>query len=186
MKNFFRNKHVSTKKWARLTKFNFRKECPLRKIDRKIRGVIDPFNILIVDSHIGVQELLKEEFESENYRVRATGEAVSVPELIRTWHPEIVILDPFLKGENRWDLLRLIKARFPHTPVLIVTAYAGLNDMSDLSEADGCVIKSSACIDELKEKVAAILKTKVARSAQFETRRYFPQMIPAHRAGNLG
>ncbi len=128
-------------------------------------------SILIIDSHPGVQELLAEEFLSEGCRVAVTGEPDQVGNLVHACRPEMVILDPFLKGQDRCDVFRLLKTNFPHLPVLIVTAYVGANSI--FSEADGTVFKSSSCVGEVKRKAAAILKRRSGHFRRSE-RRCFP------------
>lgn len=115
--------------------------------------------ILIIDGHRSVRELLEEEFASEGYRVRGLGE----PELPAgpgiDFTPDLVVLDPFINGMDRWDVLGSLKRRFPRSPVLIFTAYDGYRQDPRLSEADGFFVKSFCC-DELKEKVADVLQRK--------------------------
>jgi CheY-like chemotaxis protein len=176
--------------WKKLPKFiHLRKEGSFRKwVHRKAGGQITVPNILIVDGHAGVQELLREEFVSEGCRVVATGDPDYLRALIQSFRPHLVVLDPFLNGKNRWDLLAFLKSSYPRLPVLIVTAYAESNDEPCFSEADGCVIKSSTCFAEVKKKAGAILRRRPSRFRMSEGARYFSGFgaVPRPRLGTAG
>ena len=75
--------------------------------------------------------------------------------------PDLVLLDLYLNGLEGWDVLREIKRKDSHVPVLIVTAYDNYVDDPRLSEADGYILKSFNNIENLKKKVVEILDRKV-------------------------
>ncbi len=153
------------------------------RLHRRGGGQITVPNILILDSHAGVQELLREEFLAEGCRVVATGDPGDLYGLIQSCRPHLVILDPFLKGEHRWDVLHALKTSYPHLPVLIVTAFAVPDEAQSLSAADGYVMKSSTCIGEIKRKAGAILARRVRRFRKTEGARFLLQWAPAPPSG---
>ena len=116
--------------------------------------------ILIIDDQPHLRELLSEELEDEGYGVESIGGAESLTRYLRDFKPDLVLLDLYLKGFEGWDVLHDIKSRYPHLPVLIVTAYDSYVDDPRVSEADGYVIKSFIALDDLKQKIAHILGTK--------------------------
>ncbi len=163
--------------WRGIPRFiRLRRKGSLRsRVHRRGGGQFTVPNILIVDSHAGVQELLREEFLAEGCRVVATGEPDHLYALVQSCRPHLVVLDPFLNGERRWDVLRALKTSYPHLPVLIFTAFAVPSEAPCFSEADGYVMKSSTCMGEVKRKAAAILTRRIRRFRNGEGARFLPQ-----------
>ena len=118
-------------------------------------------SILIV-ADPGVRELLAEELAFDGYTVMNTGDGETAGEIIRFSKPALVILDPLLPGQYRWDLLMNIKKDDPCLPVLIVTDFACHIQDPHLVLADGYLNKDSYVNDsytgELREKITKMLK----------------------------
>ena len=127
-------------------------------------------NILIADGQPCVRELLSEEMAHEGHRVWCVGDAKSILEHLRDSRPDLVLLDLYIDGRVRWDVLHVIKNNNPDLPVLIFTAYDSFAEDARLSQADGYIVKSFVAIDKLKEKVAEILKWKVAGHKAHESK----------------
>lgn len=128
--------------------------------------------ILIVDDHQIVRELLAEELIDEGYRVVSTGDAESVIGRLRSSRPDLVLIDVYLDGADRWDVIPHIKSQNPRLPVIIFTAYDRFVDDPRLSMADGYAIKS-VCLDELKQKIADVLRQKPAPQGKAEAKSQF-------------
>ena len=114
-------------------------------------------NMLIVDDQPHMQQLLCEELMDEGYSVESVANAESVQRYLEDSKPDLVLLDLYLNGFEGWDVLHDIKSKYPHLPVLIVTAYDTYADDPRLSEADGYVVKSFDVIESLKRKIADLL-----------------------------
>jgi DNA-binding NtrC family response regulator len=117
-------------------------------------------NILIVDDQPHLQELFSQEFADEGHTIAGLSDAQSVMGYLSNSKADLVLLDLYLNGFEGWDVLHDIKSRYPHLPVLIVTAYDSHVDDARVSEADGYVIKSFIALDKLKQKIAHILGPK--------------------------
>ena len=113
--------------------------------------------ILIIDDQPHLQELLSVELMDEGLKVVSVTDAQSVSKYLQDSRPDLVLLNLYLKGFERWDILRDIKAKYPGVPVIIVTAYDGFVNDPRLSEADGYVIKNFDALDRLKEVIARVL-----------------------------
>ena len=141
-------------------------------------------NILVVDDQPCVRELLSEELAQEGHRVSSVSDAKLIWQHLTDPRPDLVLLDIYLDGCTRWDLLRDVKNRDPDLPVLIFTAHDSVAEDPRLSQADGYVIKSFAALDTLKQKVAEILKWKKASHKAKDTktaeRAYLLHLGPAH------
>lgn len=115
-------------------------------------------NILIVDDQPHLQELFSEELVDEGHRAVSVSDAESVKGYLKDSKPDLILLDLYLNGFEGWDVLRDIKSKYPHLPVLIVTAYDSYVDDPRLSQADGYIIKSFVALDRLKQKIAEVLR----------------------------
>ena len=135
--------------------------------------------ILIVDDQACVRELLSEELISEGYRVAMAGDVESVRGHLRFSKPDLVLLDLYLDGAEGFRVLRDIKEQNPDLPVIIFTAYDSYVDDPRLSQADGYVIKSID-LDELKGKIADVLRRKPSLQEEVEAKIHFPQFSAAH------
>ena len=135
--------------------------------------------ILIVDDQPCVRELLSEELISEGYRVATAGDVESVRGHLRFSQPDLVLLDLYLDGPDGIGVLHDIKGKNPNLPVIIFTAYDSYVDDPRLSQADGYVIKSID-LDELKGKIADILRRKPSLQEEVEAKIHFPQFNAAH------
>ena len=112
--------------------------------------------ILIVDDQPHLQELFSQELMGEGYSVVSIADAESAKEYLVDSKPDLVLLDLYLNGFDGWDVLRDIKSKEPHLPVLIVTAYDSYVADPRVSHADGYVVKSFVHFDQLKRKIADI------------------------------
>jgi DNA-binding NtrC family response regulator len=128
----------------------------IENTDTRKRGVMS--NILIVDDQPYVRELLSEILTHEGYQVASVGDVQSMWRHLRDSPPDLVLLDLYLNGSKGWDVLRDIKSIDPNLPVLIVTGYDSYVNDPRLSQAAGYIIKSISAFDELKEKIAEVLK----------------------------
>ena len=122
-------------------------------------------SILIVDDQSYIQELFSQELMDEGYKVLSTGDAKSAKVYVENSKPDLVLLDLYLNGFEGWDLLHDIKSKYPHLPVIIVTAYDTYADDPRVSQAAGYVVKSFVHFDELKQRIADVLGRKQVSSA---------------------
>ena len=135
--------------------------------------------ILIIDDHACVRELLSEELTSEGYLVATAGDVESVSGHVRFSQPDLVLLDLYLDGPDGIGVLHDIKGQNPNLPVIIFTAYDSYVDDPWLSRADGYVIKSID-LDELKGKIADVLRRKPSLQEEVEATSYYSQFAAAH------
>ena len=119
--------------------------------------------ILIIDDKQYVRELLMEELIDEGYVVETTADAESIKELITTFKTDMILLDLYMNGKDRWDVLSDIRQQYPQLPILLITASDSYSEDPRLSQADGYVIKSMY-FDELKQKITEILQGKISQS----------------------
>lgn len=133
-------------------------------------------NILIVDDQECIRELLSEELTSERYRVATAGDAESAREHLRFSQPDLVLLDLYLDEAEGFGVFDEIKMQAPGLPVIILTAYDTYREDPRLSQADGYVIKSTL-LDELKDKIAEVLRRQQAPEATVQAELSCPELL---------
>lgn len=79
--------------------------------------------ILIVDDNKGIRTLLEEFLKSENHEVKTATNGKEALNLIRQHLPSVVLLDSKMPVMNGLEVLRVIDAKWPTLPVIIITAY---------------------------------------------------------------
>ena len=113
-------------------------------------------NIMIIDRHTSFTEWLSRALFDEGHMISWSVDTDDVIENVRTFMPDIVLLDIYFDGFERCDLLNRIKLEYPRLPVLIVTAYESHVSDSRFIQADGYVIKEIP-IDKLVKKIEQMI-----------------------------
>ena len=118
-------------------------------------------NVLIVDDDHNQRLLYRETFESDGHLVLEADGATAVIELVRTRHPDLVVLDINMPGLDGLDTLAAIHALDRRLPIVLNTAYAAYREQYVSWIADAYVVKSSD-LTELRDTVRDV----VARRAR--------------------
>jgi DNA-binding NtrC family response regulator len=116
---------------------------------------VDSVKILAIDEYRSIRDLLSEELTEEGNVVVSTGNPNLISEMLRTFEPDLMILDPYVRREMRWKLLERIKSQKPHLPIVIF-AHPYKEDPHQF-QVDGWVAKSFL-FDDLKKKIIEILE----------------------------
>ena len=82
--------------------------------------------ILIVDDEKRLRLSLSLILQKENYRVETAANAKDALECLKSREYDLMFLDLNMPGIGGIDLLVEVHKRYPHIPVLILTAHAGL------------------------------------------------------------
>ncbi len=119
-------------------------------------------SILIVDDDKAQLTILQRILQREGYDVDTVEDSTSALEKIKEQMFDVVISDMWMSSrfEGR-DLLREIKKVDPALPVLIITAYAELNDAVNLVAHEGAFYYLEKPIDDIN-----VLKREVNRALQ--------------------
>ncbi len=124
-------------------------------------------SILIVDDDQAQLTILQRILKREGYAVETVGDSKTALEVLEGRMFDLVISDMWMSArfEGR-DLLREIKRTDPDLPVLIMTAYAELNDAVNLVAHEGAFyyLEKPIQIDVLKREVKHALQMRGALS----------------------
>ena len=127
--------------------------------------ILEMPSILIVDDDKAQLTILQRILQREGYDVETVEDSKSALEKIKEQMFDIVISDMWMSSRfDGRDLLREIKKIDPGLPVLIITAFAELNDAVNLVAHEGAFyyLEKPIQIDVLKREVGRALQTRGA------------------------
>ncbi|OPY66326.1 MAG: Phosphate regulon transcriptional regulatory protein PhoB [Syntrophorhabdaceae bacterium PtaU1.Bin034] len=115
--------------------------------------------IVVIDRNAGIRELYATELGERGFEVITTGDFVQAVKMIESAKPDLVLIDPSIKGENRWDVVADIKKVAKHVPVVLCLAFAPDENNPFLVLSDDYVVKSSSTA-HLISKVESLLNRR--------------------------
>jgi len=80
-----------------------------------------PDHILVVDDDTEIRNLLHEYLQKQGYRVTAVADGKGLRAAVATSHPDLIILDLMLPGEDGLTLCRDLRAK-SEIPIIMLTA----------------------------------------------------------------
>jgi DNA-binding response OmpR family regulator len=116
-------------------------------------------HILIAEDDLPVAKFLLNGLEGEHFNVRLVAGGKEVPSILESGPCDLLVLDLNLPDMNGLDVLRQVRSKSPHLPVLILTGNARVEDRVNGLEsgADDYVTKPFA-FSELLARVRALLR----------------------------
>lgn len=85
------------------------------------------YRILIIDDDDLVRRALKKAIGKFGYETEVCAEGEKAIDSIKSFDPDIILLDIYLKTTNGIEILKQIKMQFPDIPVIMITGYADVN-----------------------------------------------------------
>jgi DNA-binding response OmpR family regulator len=87
-----------------------------------------PTRVLIIDGDISLSTVLSDYLESRGYHSRAAGSGKEWMELLLNEHWDTILMELQGVGMNGYELLKSIRHRLPHIPLIILTTRADRED----------------------------------------------------------
>jgi DNA-binding response OmpR family regulator len=111
--------------------------------------------ILVVNNDIDTMELLKSWFERKNFDVKYTSDADEVPDLVKQFYPDVVLVDVLQsKAAEQLKSDRLTK----QIPVILMTGYTTSKQVTKETTIDD-VIEKPFDLKLLEKKIERFLKS---------------------------
>ncbi len=88
-------------------------------------------SILIVDDETMMRSLLEKILARDGYKVMAVQDGEKALEMLETEKVDIVISDMKMPGMDGFELLKVVKQKFPGIAVIIMTAYGDTYTVKD-------------------------------------------------------
>ena len=119
-------------------------------------------SILIVDDDQGQRTVLQTILKREGYTIETAENGVAALEKIEDNLFDVVVSDMRMAQMSGRELLHEIKSSDPDLPVLIVTAYAEVNDAVDLVAREGAFyyLEKPIQIDTLKKEIRRAIEMR--------------------------
>jgi signal transduction histidine kinase/CheY-like chemotaxis protein len=116
--------------------------------------------VLVVEDHDDARDLIASVLESAGARVVAASSTPEAMERVTDIRPDMLVADLGLPGEDGYALLGRLRARYPDTPAIALTAYARSTDR-DRALAHGFERHVIKPVDptELVDHVLAVLSS---------------------------
>ncbi|WP_329378102.1 response regulator transcription factor [Streptomyces sp. NBC_01716] len=87
-----------------------------------------PDRVLVVDDDPGIRGLLTSALRFAGYEVDVAADIPEALEQVRTFQPDVVVLDVMLPGGTGFDVLAMLRSRSIGVPVLFLTARDAVED----------------------------------------------------------
>src|SRR5579885_2680863 len=119
--------------------------------------------LLVVDDNATNIDLIKKQLQGQNYDFDEAQNGYDALEKMRTWRPDLVLLDLMMPGMSGYDVCKTIKSdkdmRF--IPVIVITALSELDDKLKAIDmgADDFLIKPFNKL-ELATRIRSLLRLK--------------------------
>jgi DNA-binding NtrC family response regulator len=113
--------------------------------------------ILIFDAYPSIRELLAEELAADGNTVVPIGNPDLISDLIISFEPDLLIMDPYMRGKMRWEVFEAVKAQNPKLPILLFTE--GSSPDPHFSQAD-VFLPKSYLLHRLKQKIKETLERR--------------------------
>lgn len=112
--------------------------------------------VLIIDENAWAREYFELELADRGYDIITAGGVDIGEKIIAAWKPDLILLDPYIGNEYRWDVLTGIRDRNIDTPVLLCLPFRLFEDDGHVGQVYDCWVKSFYTTD-LISKMEALL-----------------------------
>lgn len=89
--------------------------------------------ILVVDDQQGIRLLLKEVFKKEGYTIHLAANGLDALRIVDEQNIDCVLLDMKIPGMDGLEILKKLKEKKAHVPVIMMTAF-GEQDLMDCAK----------------------------------------------------
>lgn len=127
-------------------------------------------NLLVVEDEVRVADFIQRGLKAEGWTVTVASNGESALTMLEDHDFDAVLLDLMLPGKSGQDVCRLMRARRDLTPVLILTALDGVEDLvAGLKLGADDYLAKPFNFDELIARVQALVRRRQAFSQPAET-----------------
>ena len=118
--------------------------------------------VLVAEDDSLLASLLVEQLKREGYETRAAFDGLAAVDEVKSWHPDVLLLDILMPGKNGWEVLQAIRAdgATSATPVVIIVSNLSAQDDVEKAKQMGVkdfLIKASTSLSEIVQKVKSVL-----------------------------
>lgn len=130
-------------------------------------------SILVVEDDESLRRVMQVQLEKAGYKTAVAGDVRQALEILQQETQDLVISDLNLPGSSGLDLLKSIRAEYPETATVIVTAYATVSTAVDAMKAGAYdyltkpvhPYELKALVERVLEKQRLIEEVRILRSS---------------------
>lgn len=116
-----------------------------------------PARVLVVDDEPAILQTLSAILEAAGYQVRTAGDGFFALKLLRETPPDLIISDLRMPAMSGFELLAIVRRRFPHIPVIAISGEYVMDGMPAGLLADFFFQKGGYTPEELFKKIHELL-----------------------------
>ena len=117
-----------------------------------------PFRILIVEDEPRLREVGKLVLETQGYEVHGVGDGFEALIALKRSLPDIIISDLSMPNMNGFELLSVVRRRFPTIPVIVISGKFTELSLPESVLADAFFAKGQYKPETLFEKILELLR----------------------------
>jgi CheY-like chemotaxis protein len=123
------------------------------------------FRLLIVDDDAAVRDVTSEIFMEVGYRVETATDGADALKVVDSFRPDLLITDLRMPGMSGFELLVIMRERFPQLPVIAISGEYTGDSLPEGVIADAFLCKGQYPISRLRNTVAQLLATAPMRDS---------------------
>ncbi|MFM8448992.1 MAG: response regulator transcription factor [Haliscomenobacter sp.] len=118
-------------------------------------------NILYVEDEPFLGKIVKESLESRGFQVKMVDDGLLVMDAVTEFNPDLCILDVMLPHRDGFQLGEDIRAKYPHLPIIFVTAKTQTEDVLKGFQSGGNdYLRKPFSMEELIARVLNLLNLR--------------------------
>jgi two-component system, OmpR family, response regulator len=130
---------------------------PERVVMRRADG--KPIHVLVVDDEPVLAELVSMALRYEGWEIATAGDGAAAIASAKENPPDVVVLDVMLPDMSGLEVLRKLRERIPHLPLLLLTAKDSVEDrIAGLTAGGDDYVTKPFSLAEVVARVQAILR----------------------------
>ena len=137
-----------------------------------------PKKILLVDDEPNIRTVLTAVLENAGYRVDVAHDGFAALRSIQRSRPDLLITDLRMPNMNGFELLSVIRARYPDVPTIAISGEFLTVDRQDGPIADAFFQKGNYSVSDFLFKISELLGSPRPRTARAQA----PIWTPTHDA----
>ncbi len=142
------------------------------------------YRILFVDDEERLREMAKAILESHGYEVLCAQDGFEGLHALKESLPDLVISDLQMPNMDGFEFLSVVRQRFPHLPVIVISGEFSAVDVPNSVLADAFFEKSQYTPDQLITRIADLVSKTPIRPAVGKT--HTPVWIPHAESEHVG
>lgn len=118
-----------------------------------------PAKVLVVDDEENIRELLSVSLKFQGYEVQAAADGPGALDAVRTFTPDVLILDVMMPGMDGFGLLRRLRADGIEAPALFLSARDSVEDkVNGLTIGGDDYVTKPFSLEEVIARLAVLLR----------------------------